>query len=259
MQIFDANIAHLSESSEKIFIPEEVLLILFSKSLEHCHEIYWHIRSNKLFSGILPIHKIPLMAKILGKSKGSVERKLRQLQSVGVVEKKKTCWMLVGQDKITASAGRKRNRRMDVSGFLGNPSAIKTFGYATLISREGMKAARRQRRKEKFGKSSTGAPVAAIITARDTGRSERTIYRQRSMAKSLLIIDYKRDITIHGKVSYFDDGIEAPRQGGKTFLAKNGTMLHEGPALITRFAASKCFPIKKELYALAEMVEKSRL
>lgn len=223
----------------------------------HCHEIYWHLRCNKLFSGILPEHKLPEMAKILGKSLASVKRKLYQLQSLGLAEKKKTCWMATSQDMVVALAGRTRNRKMDVTGFFGNVSQMTTFGYGTLVSRQAIKNARKNRRKEKHGKASTGTPLAASLTAKDSNRSNQTIHKQRSKAKKLGIISYERDIHFfpeaNGQVPKFMDGVS-----GKFFLSKDGTMLHEGPALITGFAPSKCFSIRGSLRDLAKEQYRAR-
>lgn len=215
----------------------------------HCHETYFLLRSDKDFSGNLPEHKIPLMAEKLGKSIASVKRKLAQLQEMGIVEKMDTCWMLTGQDKIVALAGRTRNRKMDVTAHFGNVSNMTTFGYGALVSRQAIQS-KRKRRKEKNGNPSTAIPLAASLTAKAANRSGQTIHKQRAKAKKLGIISYKRNITFfkdaNQQLPKFMDGL-----GGKFFLSKNGTMLHEGPALITAFAPSKCTSIRKSLKPLA--------
>lgn len=148
----------------------------------HCHEIYWHIRCNKVFSGILPQHKLRDMAMVLGKSINSVKNKLKQLEELGLARKEKTCWMVTSQDLVAASAGKKRNRKLDVTGFFGNASRMTTYYYAALVSKGAMRAMARQR-KEKRSKSATATPLAAKLTARDCGRSEQTVHRQRAAAK----------------------------------------------------------------------------
>ena len=215
----------------------------------HCHEIYWHLRCNKAFSGILPEHKLKEMAKVLGKSLQSVRNKLRQLQDMGLAEKRKTCWMVTSQDMVVALAGRKRNRKLDVTGLLGNTSAMTTLAYAAYVSKGAMRARARQR-KGKRGNTATAVPMAARLTAKDCKRSEQTVHKQRARAKRLGMIGYDRDIHFYkdanGQLPKFADGL-----GGKFFLSKNGTMLHEGPALITDFVKSKCVTIRTSLHCLA--------
>lgn len=64
------------------------------------------------------------------------------------------------------------------------------------------------------------------------------------------MIGYKRDIHFfsdaNGQTPKFTDGM-----GGKFFMSRNGTMLHEGPALITDFVKSKCSMIRPSLFGLA--------
>jgi hypothetical protein len=243
------NIAEISETIPKIYFPEEVLLILLGNRRMHCHEIYWHLRCNKSFSGILPEHKLKEMAKILGKSLQSVKNKLRQLEALGLVEKRKTCWMVTSQDLVVALTGKKRNRKLDVTGFFGNASRMTTYAYAAIVSRGAIRARVRQRKGNR-SKTATAIPLAASLTAKDCGRSEQTIHKQRARAKRLSIIDYDRDIHFfkdaNGQTPKFTDGM-----GGKFFFSKDGTMLHEGPALITDFVKSKCVMIRPSLLDLA--------
>lgn len=255
MQISDANIAKISETSEKIYFPEEVLILLHRSKRMHCHEIYYHLRCNKLFSGILPQHKLKEMVGVLGKSLNSVKSKLRQLEELGLARKEKTCWMITSQDLVVASMGKKRNRKLDVTGFFGNASRMTTYYYAMMVSKGAARSMRRQR-KEKRSNPATAAPLAARLTAEDCGRSEQTVHRQRAMAKKLGMIDYDRDIHFHkdanGQVPKFTDGL-----GGKFFLSKDGVMLHEGPALITDIVKSKCSMIRPSLLEFAS--EKANL
>lgn len=243
------NIAEISETLPKIYFPEEVLTILFQNNRIHCHEIYWHLRCNKNFSGILPLHKVRLMAQNLGKSVNSVRNKLKQMEEMGLVERRKTCWMAVSQDEVVASAGKKRNRKLDVTEFFGNAPAIRTLAYAALVSKGAMRARVRQRKGNR-SKVATAMPLAAKLTARDCGRSEQTVHKQRSKARKLGMIDYERDIHFfqdaNGQVPKFTDGL-----GGKFFFSKDGTLLHEGPALVTELVKSKCVMIRPSLFDLA--------
>jgi predicted transcriptional regulator len=189
------------------------------------------------------------MVKILGKSLQSVKNKLRQLEEMGLVEKRKTCWMVTSQDMVVALAGKKRNRKLDVAGFFGNASRMTTYAYATIVSKGAMRAMARQR-KGKRSKTATAIPLAAKLTAKDCGRSEQTVHKQRARAKNLGMIDYDRDIHFfkdgNGQSPKFTDGL-----GGKFFFSKDGVLLHEGPALITELVKSKCVMIRPSLLDLA--------
>lgn len=243
------NIAISSDIRPKIFFPEEVLTILFQTNRFYCHEIYWHLRCNKQFSGILPLHKVNLMANVLGKSVNSVRNKLKQLEEIGLVERHKTCWMATSQDEVVASVGKKRNRKLDVTEFFGDAPAMRTIAYAALVSNGAMRARVRQRKGNR-SKVATAMPLAAKLTAKDCGRSEQTVHKQRSRAKKLGMIDYDRDIHFfkdaNGQVPKFTDGL-----GGKFFFSKDGVLLHEGPALITELVKSKCVMIRPSLLDLA--------
>ncbi len=131
------NITISPDIRPEIYFQEEVLMILLQNRRMHCHEIYWHLRCNKVFSGILPEHKLKEMAKNLGKSLQSVKNKLRQLEEMGLVEKRKTCWMATSQDMAVAMSGRKRNRKLNAAGFFGNASRMTTLAYAALVSKGG--------------------------------------------------------------------------------------------------------------------------
>ena len=243
------NIATSPDIRPEIYFPEEVLMILLQNRRMHCHEIYWHLRCNKAFSGILPEHKLKEMAKTLNKSLNSVKSKLKQLQELGLVEKRKTCWMVTSQDMVVAMSGRKRNRKLNAAGFFGNASRMTTLAYAALVSKGAMRSRVRQR-KENRSKVATAMPLAAKLTAKDCGRSEQTVHKQRARAKKLGMIDYDRDIHFfkdgNGQSPKFADGL-----GGKFFFSKDGTLLHEGPALITELVKSKCVMIRPSLLDLA--------
>jgi len=217
-----------------------------------CHETYLHIQQNKAFSGILPEYKIPLLAKAIGKSVLSVKRKLNQLQELGLIKHKKTCWMLVCSDFVTATQGRTRKHRVNVTDFVGNASRMTTFAYASFISGQVRNSQRKQRKVS--NNPSTVIPLAASITAVKLNKSDQTIHKQRSRAKKAGMLSYKRDITFlkFGHFSKTDVSEYVSDNSGKTFVSKKGHLIHESPALFENGVKSKRRSIAKSLYLVAK-------
>jgi DNA-binding transcriptional ArsR family regulator len=166
--------------------------ILKDNNMMACHETYITIRQGLGYSGMLPVYKIQVFAKNLGKAPGTVRKQLRKLADKGLIEKRKNIWFTVNDRLLTARSGRTKVRKVDVTIAYGNRSNMTTAHYDMQVAEQGQRMLSHKRNgDEDFSKC---VEMSISLNAKRIGKSERTVGEQRRRAMRLGLSQYNRNI-----------------------------------------------------------------
>jgi len=217
--------------------------IMREKNQLACHEVYCTIRNGIGYGGMLPEHKLGGLAKNLGKRQLMVRRHLKQLEDMGLVEKRKTIWFTVSDNELARRNGYKRNKTVDITKSYGSKKLMTAMHTSTHIGEQAKKMLGKKRNgKGDFSKS---IPMSIGYNAMYLNLSERTVGKHRRLAKANGLMAYERDIIALNigrptlaveYINNWNDLVQETYQckrffgNGFAFVAKDGRVCVENPA-----------------------------